>query len=123
MIVKNDCSIYLIYYWIVLFFLKLKAAEAEKAEWELSKSQLQETLEENKEKIKKLETYWLEAQSLCKTVNEHLKETQEQYDVLEKKYNKAKKLLKEYQQKWVQYDFLSVKLIRVCACHLFYGLY
>ncbi|XP_053122532.1 neurabin-1-like isoform X2 [Hemicordylus capensis] len=81
---------------------KLKATEAEKIEWELSKSQLQETLDENKEKIKKLETYWLEAQSLCKTVNEHLKETQEQYDVLEKKYNKAKKLLKEYQQKEVE---------------------
>ncbi|KAH0621491.1 hypothetical protein JD844_022853 [Phrynosoma platyrhinos] len=81
---------------------KLKAIEAEKIEWELSKSQLQETLDENKEKIKKLETYWLEAQSLCKTVNEHLKETQEQYDALEKKYNKAKKLLKEYQQKEVE---------------------
>ncbi|XP_042320062.1 neurabin-1-like isoform X2 [Sceloporus undulatus] len=81
---------------------KLKASEAEKIEWELSKSQLQETLDENKEKIKKLETYWLEAQSLCKTVNEHLKETQEQYDALEKKYNKAKKLLKEYQQKEVE---------------------
>ncbi|XP_062972457.1 neurabin-1-like isoform X2 [Elgaria multicarinata webbii] len=81
---------------------KLKATEAEKIEWELSKSQLQETLDENKEKIKKLETYWLEAQSLCKTVNEHLKETQEQYDALEKKYNKAKKLLKEYQQKEVE---------------------
>nr|XP_060635129.1 neurabin-1-like isoform X1 [Anolis sagrei ordinatus] len=81
---------------------KLKASEAEKNEWELSKSQLQETLDENKEKIKKLETYWLEAQSLCKTVNEHLKETQEQYDALEKKYNKAKKLLKEYQQKEVE---------------------
>ncbi|XP_033023944.1 neurabin-2-like isoform X3 [Lacerta agilis] len=81
---------------------KLKATEAEKIEWELTKSQLQETLSENKEKIKKLETYWLEAQSLCKTVNEHLKETQEQYDALEKKYNKAKKLLKEYQQKEVE---------------------
>ncbi|XP_060113328.1 neurabin-1-like isoform X2 [Heteronotia binoei] len=82
---------------------KLKATEAEKSEWELSKSQLQETLEEHKEKIKKLETYWLEAQSLCKTVNEHLKDTQEQYDALEKKYNKAKKLLKEYQQKEIEF--------------------
>nr|XP_056717544.1 neurabin-1-like isoform X2 [Euleptes europaea] len=82
---------------------KLKATEAEKIEWELGKSQLQETLEENKEKIKKLETYWLEAQSLCKTVNEHLKDTQEQYDALEKKYNKAKKLLKEYQQKEIEF--------------------
>uniref|UniRef100_A0ACB8G0J6 Uncharacterized protein n=1 Tax=Sphaerodactylus townsendi TaxID=933632 RepID=A0ACB8G0J6_9SAUR len=82
---------------------KLKETEAEKIEWELSKSQLQETLEENKEKMKKLETYWLEAQSLCKTVNEHLKDTQEQYDALEKKYNKAKKLLKEYQQKEIEF--------------------
>ncbi|XP_030065060.1 neurabin-1 [Microcaecilia unicolor] len=82
---------------------KLKAAEAEKNEWELSRSQLQQNIEENKEKAKKLETYWLEAQSLCKTVNEHLKEIQEQYDVLEKKYNKAKKLLKDYQQKEVEF--------------------
>uniref|UniRef100_A0A8D0L897 Neurabin-1 n=1 Tax=Sphenodon punctatus TaxID=8508 RepID=A0A8D0L897_SPHPU len=82
---------------------RLKTTEAEKVEWELSKSQLQQTLEENKEKIKKLESYWLEAQSLCKTVNEHLKETQEQYDALEKKYNKAKKLLKDYQQKEIEF--------------------
>nr|XP_048724497.1 neurabin-1-like isoform X1 [Caretta caretta]XP_048724498.1 neurabin-1-like isoform X1 [Caretta caretta] len=82
---------------------RLKTTEAEKVEWESSKSQLQQTLEESKEKIKKLETYWLEAQSLCKTVNEHLKETQEQYDALEKKYNKAKKLLKDYQQKEIEF--------------------
>uniref|UniRef100_A0A8C8VNM8 Neurabin-1 n=1 Tax=Pelusios castaneus TaxID=367368 RepID=A0A8C8VNM8_9SAUR len=82
---------------------RLKTIEAEKVEWESSKSQLQQTLEDSKEKIKKLETYWLEAQSLCKTVNEHLKETQEQYDALEKKYNKAKKLLKDYQQKEIEF--------------------
>ncbi|XP_067405335.1 neurabin-2-like isoform X2 [Emydura macquarii macquarii] len=82
---------------------RLKTTEAEKVEWESSKSQLQQTLEDNKEKIKKLEIYWLEAQSLCKTVNEHLKETQEQYDALEKKYNKAKKLLKDYQQKEIEF--------------------
>ncbi|KFQ84349.1 Neurabin-1, partial [Phoenicopterus ruber ruber] len=82
---------------------KLKIAEAEKNEWKLSRAQLQQNLDENKEKIKKLETYWLEAQSLCKTVNEHLKETQEQCDALEKKYNKAKKLLKDYQQKEIEF--------------------
>ncbi|NXI66547.1 NEB1 protein, partial [Anseranas semipalmata] len=82
---------------------KLKVVEAEKNEWKLNRTQLQQNLEENKEKIKKLETYWLEAQSLCKTVNEHLKETQEQYDALEKKYNKAKKLLKDYQQKEIEF--------------------
>ncbi|PIO34823.1 hypothetical protein AB205_0104810, partial [Aquarana catesbeiana] len=75
---------------------RIKAAEAEKLDWETNRSKYLQSVEENKEKIKKLETYWLEAQALCKTVNEHLKETQEQYDTLEKKYTKAKKLLKEY---------------------------
>ncbi|NXC16815.1 NEB1 protein, partial [Corythaeola cristata] len=75
----------------------------QKDEWKLSRAQLQQNLDESKEKIKKLETYWLEAQSLCKTVNEHLKETQEQCDALEKKYNKAKKLLKDYQQKEIEF--------------------
>ncbi|NXC66226.1 NEB1 protein, partial [Anhinga anhinga] len=82
---------------------KLKIAEGEKNEWKLSRAQLQENLDESKEKIKKLETYWLEAQSLCKTVNERLKETQEQCDALEKKYNKAKKLVKDYQQKEIEF--------------------
>ncbi|NXE77784.1 NEB1 protein, partial [Cochlearius cochlearius] len=84
---------------------KLKIVEAEKNEWKLSRAQLQQNLDESKEKIKKLETYWLEAQSLCKTVNDQLKETQEQCDALEKKYNKAKKLLKDYQQKEI--DFMK----------------
>ncbi|NXA11012.1 NEB1 protein, partial [Sapayoa aenigma] len=82
---------------------KLKIAEAEKNEWKFNRAQLQQNLDESKEKIKKLETYWLEAQNLCKTVNEHLKETQEQCDALEKKYNKAKKLLKDYQQKEIEF--------------------
>ncbi|KFP68891.1 Neurabin-1, partial [Cariama cristata] len=82
---------------------KLKIVEGEKNEWKLNRAQLQQNLDESKEKIKKLETYWLEAQSLCKTVNERLKETQEQCDALEKKYNKAKKLLKDYQQKEIEF--------------------
>ncbi|NWV02278.1 NEB1 protein, partial [Ptilonorhynchus violaceus] len=82
---------------------KLKIVEAEKNEWKCNRAQLQQNLDESKEKIKKLETYWLEAQNLCKTVNEHLKETQEQCDALERKYNKAKKLLKDYQQKEIEF--------------------
>ncbi|NXR37209.1 NEB1 protein, partial [Zosterops hypoxanthus] len=82
---------------------KLKVVEAEKNEWKFNRAQLQQNLDESREKIKKLETYWLEAQSLCKTVNERLKETQEQCDALEKKYNKAKKLLKDYQQKEIEF--------------------
>ncbi|XP_067891519.1 neurabin-1-like isoform X2 [Heterodontus francisci] len=82
---------------------RLKVAEAEKIKWETTKMQLQQSVEENKEKMQKVERYWLEAQNLCKMVNEHLKETQSQYDVLEKKYNKAKKLIKEYQQKEIEF--------------------
>ncbi|NWR07770.1 NEB1 protein, partial [Paradoxornis webbianus] len=82
---------------------KLKVVEAEKSEWKFNRAQLQQNLDESREKIKKLETYWLEAQNLCKTVNERLKETQEQCDALEKKYSKAKKLLKDYQQKEIEF--------------------
>ncbi|XP_072506835.1 neurabin-1 isoform X2 [Notamacropus eugenii] len=83
---------------------KLQAAENEKMQWELEKTRLQQNIEENKERMLKLESYWIEAQSLCHTVNEHLKETQSQYQALEKKYNKAKKLIKDFQQK--ELDFL-----------------
>jgi len=67
--------------------------------WSGREAALVQKIEENNEKILKLEGYWLEAQGLCKTVNEHLAESQSQYDGLDKKYNKAKKLLKDYQQK------------------------
>ncbi|XP_043822074.1 neurabin-1 isoform X2 [Dromiciops gliroides] len=83
---------------------KLQAAENEKVRWELEKTRLQQNIEENKERMLKLESYWIEAQSLCHTVNEHLKETQSQYQALEKKYNKAKKLIKDFQQK--ELDFI-----------------
>lgn len=84
---------------------KLKAAENEKVRWELEKTQLQQNIEENKDRMMKLESYWIEAQTLCHTVNEHLKETQSQYQALEKKYNKAKKLIKDFQQK--EMDFMK----------------
>ncbi|XP_064410872.1 neurabin-1 isoform X1 [Latimeria chalumnae] len=82
---------------------KLQAAENEKVRWELEKTQLQQSIDENKERMLKLETYWIEAQTLCHTVNEHLKETQSQYQALEKKYNKAKKLIKDFQQKEIEF--------------------
>lgn len=88
---------------LALKIKELKIAEAEKIEWENAKIQLQQSIEENKEKMEKVEKYWLEAQNLCKTLNEHLKETQCQHDALEKKYNKAKKLIKEYQQKEIEF--------------------
>lgn len=79
--------------------LQLRASEEERSLWEARESALQQKIEDNDDKILKLESYWLEAQDLCKSVNEQLAETQTQYETLDKKYNKAKKLLKDYQQK------------------------
>ncbi|XP_028819026.1 neurabin-1 isoform X2 [Denticeps clupeoides] len=78
---------------------KLQAVEKEKQRWEKEKVQLKQSIEDNKDRMLKLESYWIEAQTLCHTVNEHLKEAQNQYQALEKKYNKAKKLIKDFQQK------------------------
>ncbi|XP_068161089.1 neurabin-2-like [Antennarius striatus] len=82
---------------------KLHHAEQEKQRWRMDKAQLEQTLQENKERMEKLEGYWMEAQSLCQAVDEHLKETQSQYQALERKYSKAKRLIKEYQQKEIEY--------------------
>ncbi|KAM6959484.1 neurabin-1 [Aplochiton taeniatus] len=82
---------------------KLATVEREKQRWEKEKFQLKASIEENKERMLKLESYWIEAQTLCHTVNEHLKEAQTQYQTLEKKYNKAKKLIKDFQQREVEF--------------------
>ncbi|XP_077407243.1 neurabin-2-like [Vanacampus margaritifer] len=82
---------------------KLHHAEQDKQRWRMDKAQLEQTLQENKDRMEKLEGYWMEAQSLCQAVDEHLKETQAQYQALERKYSKAKRLIKEYQQKEMEY--------------------
>ncbi|XP_051520234.1 neurabin-1-like isoform X1 [Myxocyprinus asiaticus] len=82
---------------------KLAAVEKEKARWDREKTQLKQSIEDNKERMLKLESYWIEAQTLCHTVNEHLKEAQSQYQTLEKKYNKAKKLIKDFQQRELEF--------------------
>ncbi|KAK6292588.1 hypothetical protein J4Q44_G00371720 [Coregonus suidteri] len=82
---------------------KLRASEEDKASRESRVAELEQKIEESNEKMLNLEGYWLEAQALCKTVNEHLSETQSQYEALDKKYNKAKKLLKDYQQKEIDF--------------------
>uniref|UniRef100_A0A8C5RH02 Uncharacterized protein n=1 Tax=Laticauda laticaudata TaxID=8630 RepID=A0A8C5RH02_LATLA len=51
----------------------------------------------------KIEAYWVEAQTLCHNVNDHLKDSQDQYQALEKKYNKAKKVIKDFQQRELEY--------------------
>lgn len=80
-------------------FSQLRASEEEKSLQEAKDAAMEQKIEDNNEKILKLESYWLEAQDLCKGLNEQLVETQGQYETLDKKYNKAKKLLKDYQQK------------------------
>ncbi|XP_026060126.1 neurabin-2-like [Carassius auratus] len=82
---------------------KLAHAEQDKLRWRMERAQLEQTVRENKERMEKLEGYWMEAQSLCQAVDEHLKETQAQYQALERKYSKAKRLIKEYQQKEIEY--------------------
>uniref|UniRef100_A0A667YQZ7 Protein phosphatase 1 regulatory subunit 9A n=1 Tax=Myripristis murdjan TaxID=586833 RepID=A0A667YQZ7_9TELE len=93
---------------------KLASVEREKQRWEKEKSQLKASIEENKERMLKLESYWIEAQTLCHTVNEHLKEAQAQYQALEKKYNKAKKLIKDFQQKL---KLVLLWLMWICLVH------
>ncbi|XP_075417755.1 neurabin-2 isoform X2 [Tenrec ecaudatus] len=82
---------------------KLQGLEQEKGRWRLEKAQLEQSVEENKERMEKLEGYWGEAQSLCQAVDEHLRETQAQYQALERKYSKAKRLIKDYQQKEIEF--------------------
>uniref|UniRef100_A0A673YCT1 Protein phosphatase 1 regulatory subunit 9B n=1 Tax=Salmo trutta TaxID=8032 RepID=A0A673YCT1_SALTR len=82
---------------------KLAHAEQDKLRWRMERAQLEQSVRENKERMEKLEGYWMEAQSLCQAVDEHLKETQAQYQTLERKYSKAKRLIKEYQQKEIEY--------------------
>lgn len=80
----------------------MQSLEQEKGRWRVEKAQLEQSVEENKERMEKLEGYWGEAQSLCQAVDEHLRETQAQYQALERKYSKAKRLIKDYQQKYVR---------------------
>lgn len=82
----------------------------------MEKAQLEQTVRETKERMEKLEGYWMEAQSLCQAVDEHLKETQAQYQTLERKYSKAKRLIKEYQQKWVGREWKTALVGNVMWC-------
>ncbi|XP_041673325.1 neurabin-2-like [Cheilinus undulatus] len=88
---------------IQLLKRKLAHAEQDRLRWRMERAQLEQNIRDSKERMEKLEGYWMEAQSLCKAVDEHLKETQAQYQTLERKYSKAKRLIKEYQQKEIEY--------------------
>lgn len=83
----------------------------------MEKAQLEQSVEENKERMEKLEGYWGEAQSLCQAVDEHLRETQAQYQALERKYSKAKRLIKDYQQKYVARGWGALRGLGRCPSH------
>ncbi|KAG8446908.1 hypothetical protein GDO86_014381 [Hymenochirus boettgeri] len=83
---------------------KLAGLEQERSRWRVEKIQLQQSVQENRERVEKLQGYWMEAQNLCQAVDEHLKETQAQHQGLERKYGKAKRLIKDYQQKELDFQ-------------------
>lgn len=97
--------------------MQLRVSEEDKSLWEARESALEQKIQDNTEQILKLESYWMEAQELCKSVNEQLAETQAQYETLDKKYNKAKKLLKDYQQKWVVGLSCSYQKLDITSTH------
>ncbi|XP_067297579.1 neurabin-1 isoform X3 [Pseudorasbora parva] len=78
---------------------KLQVSEAERKSWETRGTALERSVEESRERIEKLEKYWLDAQDLCKSINQRLNEAQSQNDSLQLKYNKTITLLQEHQQR------------------------
>ncbi|KAM6989294.1 uncharacterized protein LKV04_008976 [Tautogolabrus adspersus] len=78
---------------------KLKVWEERQACWESQKAELEQRAEDGEEKADKLEKYWQEAQTLCRVVSQRLSDAQSQSESLEIKYNKAKRLVREYQSR------------------------
>ncbi|XP_041752525.2 neurabin-1 isoform X2 [Coregonus clupeaformis] len=78
---------------------KLRVCEEQWASWESRQDELERSVQEGEEKADKLEKYWQEAQALCRIVNQRLADTQSQFDSLEVKYSKAKRLLREFQHR------------------------
>ncbi|XP_035644691.1 neurabin-1-like isoform X2 [Oncorhynchus keta] len=78
---------------------KLRVCEEQRALWESRQDELEQSVQEGEEKADQLEKYWQEAQALCRIVNQRLADTQSQFDSLEVKYSKAKRLLREFQHR------------------------
>ncbi|KAL0966382.1 hypothetical protein UPYG_G00294650 [Umbra pygmaea] len=78
---------------------KLRLCEEQRALGESRQAELEQSVQDGEEKADKLDKYWQEAQALCRIVNQRLSDTQSQLDSLEVKYNKAKRLLKEFQHR------------------------
>ncbi|XP_038126980.1 neurabin-1-like isoform X1 [Cyprinodon tularosa] len=83
---------------------KLKAWEKQQARWQNLKAKLEQKAQDGEEKAEKLESYWQEAQALCRVVSQRLADTQSQTESLEVKYSKAKKLVRDYQSREDEMD-------------------
>uniref|UniRef100_A0A9J8AYI3 Neurabin-1 n=1 Tax=Cyprinus carpio carpio TaxID=630221 RepID=A0A9J8AYI3_CYPCA len=91
---------------------KLQVSEAERKSWETRGAALERSVEESKERIEKLEKYWLDAQALCKAINQRFNEAQSQHDSLKLKYNKSTMLLQEHEQRKAEYARKEAELMR-----------
>ncbi|KAM9486042.1 neurabin-1 isoform 2-T2 [Clarias gariepinus] len=92
---------------------KLKESEKERNAWEQRQEQLEKCIVENSERINYMEKNWLDAQALCKALNEQLTESQNQLEALDKKYSKSRKQLKEYQQKELDFVIREEELKKI----------
>lgn len=61
--------------------------------------------------------YWQEAQTLCRVVSQRLSDAQSQTESLEIKYSKAKRLVREYQGRYLHGHF------KFCNCESTITLY
>ncbi|XP_068605188.1 neurabin-1-like [Brachionichthys hirsutus] len=83
---------------------KLKAWNERRASWESQKEELEQRVEDGEEKADKLEKYWQEAQTLCRVVSQRLADAQSQSESFEIKYNKAKRMVREYQSREAEWE-------------------
>ncbi|XP_035390879.1 neurabin-1 isoform X3 [Electrophorus electricus] len=78
---------------------KLRVCEADRLAWEVRGAGLEQSVDESRQRVQKLETYWLDAQALCKTIDQRLREAQSQHEALQLKYDQTSALLQEHQQR------------------------
>ncbi|MEQ2176488.1 hypothetical protein GOODEAATRI_028472, partial [Goodea atripinnis] len=91
----------------------LRKSEEDKSLQKERESALEQKIEESNDKILKLENYWLEAQAVCKSVNEQLAENQAQEIDFVKKEEELKKILDE-KDKWYK-EQLEILQNRIAA--------
>ncbi|KAF4075257.1 hypothetical protein AMELA_G00232460 [Ameiurus melas] len=82
---------------------KLRVCDAERLAWEARGTSLEKSVNESRERIEKLEKYWLDAQALCKTINQRLSEAQSQHESLQVKYDKTNTLLQQHKDREAEF--------------------